>query len=148
MAGTKEAKYPREAATERQTRVQEDEKGMRSDREIGSAVLRHEIQLQNPEPIVEQTCLICCENQTDAVLVPCSHGGLCYACAIRISQQSANCHFCRKVRISAFELVQRFIQIIKIEMADTSGTDFFKILDKYDVLPPQLTAPSLRQPHP
>ncbi len=47
----------------------------------------------------EQGCVICCAKMADAVLLPCNHGGLCFDCANKLSQQSATCHFCRKVVI-------------------------------------------------
>ncbi len=48
--------------------------------------------------IGDQTCVICYAKKTNAVLMPCCHSGLCYECAIKISQNDkAICHFCRKV---------------------------------------------------
>ena len=45
----------------------------------------------------EQICVICYDHNSDSVLLPCCHGGLCFDCAIQVSKQKAVCHFCRKV---------------------------------------------------
>ncbi len=73
---------------------EEDEKGVRSAREV---ISKRDIQLDVSGKVEDQACVICCARKTNAVLMPCCHGGLCYDCAIKISKRKAICHFCRKV---------------------------------------------------
>lgn len=42
------------------------------------------------------SCLICFENQPDAVFMDCGHGGMCYSCATDIFKKTGECHLCRK----------------------------------------------------
>ena len=41
-------------------------------------------------------CQICMSNAADAVLLECGHGGLCYACAVRLLKGTTRaCPLCR-----------------------------------------------------
>jgi hypothetical protein len=44
----------------------------------------------------DKICIICCENQADAVIMGCGHGGVCYKCALESCQKSDKCFMCRK----------------------------------------------------
>ena len=44
---------------------------------------------------VEKTCVTCCENQCNAVIMECGHGGLCYDCALELWKSTGMCHMCR-----------------------------------------------------
>jgi len=44
----------------------------------------------------DKTCIICCENSADAVIMGCGHGGVCYKCALESCQKSDKCFMCRK----------------------------------------------------
>jgi len=43
------------------------------------------------------TCVICFQNNPNAVFMECGHGGLCYKCAIAIFRGSGLCSMCRNV---------------------------------------------------
>lgn len=41
-------------------------------------------------------CMICCENQKDALMVPCGHVSTCMACAqLQMSRHGGECPICR-----------------------------------------------------
>ena len=42
-------------------------------------------------------CSICMENDANAVVMECGHGGICFECALVILDSTAVCHFCREV---------------------------------------------------
>lgn len=52
--------------------------------------------LKNKENDDDKTCIICCENAADAVIMGCGHGGVCYKCALESCQKSDKCFMCRK----------------------------------------------------
>ena len=93
----------------------------KTDRTNFSVINKSEIRIETNGRIEEQQCVICCEAKTNAVLMPCCHGGICYKCAVKIFKQKPVCHFCRKP----------VLQVLKI-CIDEQSTDFFKISDKYD----------------
>lgn len=41
-------------------------------------------------------CLICCNNSSDGVIMPCGHSGICYNCGLKLLEDGKNCHICRK----------------------------------------------------
>lgn len=47
----------------------------------------------------EERCEICCKNESNAILEPCMHGGVCKSCLINILAKKNQCPFCRKVSI-------------------------------------------------
>ena len=53
-------------------------------------------------------CVICLEEVSDAVVMNCGHGGLCFECGTKICESRAErrCHLCRKVIINVNEVVE------------------------------------------
>ena len=45
----------------------------------------------------ETNCAVCFNENSDSMLVPCCHGGICFNCCIEISKNDAKCPYCRKV---------------------------------------------------
>ena len=43
----------------------------------------------------EKVCDMCCENVSNAVIMECGHGGLCYDCSLVLWKATAACHMCR-----------------------------------------------------
>lgn len=73
-----------------------------------SDILRHmssdrckEFLTQNKSSVVkpeDSRCLVCCEAESNTVMMPCGHGGLCQACALLIFEEPvAKCFLCREV---------------------------------------------------
>ena len=52
----------------------------------------------------EKECLICLEQDADAILMDCGHGGVCYNCALEIWKASSECHLCREKIKSVYQL--------------------------------------------
>ena len=46
-----------------------------------------------------ESCVICCKNESNTILDPCMHGGVCRSCLINILQKKSSCPFCRKVKV-------------------------------------------------
>ena len=44
-----------------------------------------------------QNCLICFDNQPDAVFMDCGHGGVCYDCSLDLWKRTGDCFLCRNV---------------------------------------------------
>lgn len=45
----------------------------------------------------EERCEICCKNESNTIIEPCMHGGVCRPCLINILMKKSKCPFCRKV---------------------------------------------------
>ena len=43
----------------------------------------------------ERKCSICCENEANAVLMDCGHGGICINCSNALIRNGGGCHMCR-----------------------------------------------------
>ena len=47
--------------------------------------------------IAIESCIICCINQPEVVLMPCNHGGICMKCVEDLVRRPEFlCHLCRK----------------------------------------------------
>lgn len=46
----------------------------------------------------EKVCFICMERKVDAIVSPCHHGGICFACAKITLEVRNSCYYCREVR--------------------------------------------------
>ena len=53
-----------------------------------------------------EKCLTCMEKISNAVLMNCGHGGICYECATKLLQEVGVCHICR----AKIEIVVRVFQ--------------------------------------
>lgn len=42
-----------------------------------------------------KVCDMCCENPSDAVIMDCGHGGICYNCSLELWKTVGMCHMCR-----------------------------------------------------
>jgi hypothetical protein len=47
----------------------------------------------------EERCEICFKNESNTVIEPCMHGGVCKNCLLNILKKKSQCPFCRKVTI-------------------------------------------------
>lgn len=47
-------------------------------------------------------CMICFDEDSDAIFMDCGHGGVCYDCALEIWKTSNECHLCRKEIVSVY----------------------------------------------
>lgn len=66
---------------------------------------------KTPSEDSNKACVICFENQPDAVLMNCGHGGICHKCAVELWKKTDGlCHLCRKVnhRFFIIELYKFF----------------------------------------
>lgn len=58
----------------------------------------------------DSRCLACCETDSNTVLMPCGHGGLCQACALQIFEEpNARCLLCREVA-SIYQIITDVLQ--------------------------------------
>jgi hypothetical protein len=50
---------------------------------------------ENAEAMEATNCSVCVDAKADSVMIPCGHGGLCNACAIKMWERSKVCYLCR-----------------------------------------------------
>jgi hypothetical protein len=43
----------------------------------------------------QKICEMCCENNCNAVIMECGHGGICYECSLELWKTTGFCHMCR-----------------------------------------------------
>ena len=51
--------------------------------------------IETTEECSQQDCLLCFELKSNAVLMECGHGGLCFKCALDLFNNSRKCFICR-----------------------------------------------------
>ena len=51
--------------------------------------------IQVKEEFKVDRCKICCLNNSNAVVMQCGHGGICFECAVKMWETSRKCHMCR-----------------------------------------------------
>ncbi len=55
-------------------------------------------------------CTVCCTRESDCVVMPCGHAGVCHICAISIFDKNGTCPICRQVRYVNFRIYSRFFR--------------------------------------
>jgi len=65
----------------------------------------------------DKNCVICCVNPSNAVLMGCGHGGVCYNCAVEAWKDRDNCFMCR----------QAISKILKVKVID--GFNVAKVVE-------------------
>jgi hypothetical protein len=88
-----------EVAHTEPTRPQEQQKGIHSDREGERKMKRADIKIEARAQTGDTSCLVCCSEVADAVLLPCCHGGVCFSCAKKLGKPAPHCPFCRRVSL-------------------------------------------------
>ncbi|CAD8094910.1 unnamed protein product [Paramecium sonneborni] len=64
-------------------------------------------------------CIICCEKPSNAVLMNCGHGGICYQCAIQMAQKSKECFLCRQNIQEIYEIAEKDASMLKRVISKT-----------------------------
>lgn len=118
--------------TERESPLQlneNDKTESKSAREASSKIKKSDINLELLKNA--SLCTICFSRSSDAILLPCCHGGICYQCGITLSRQDAHCYYCHK----------SFWQILLIDIRQEQDIDFYRVIDMHNVVQyPCLTA--------
>jgi len=70
-------------------------------------------------------CVICFDSDSDAVYLPCGHGGICYVCAQELLKVKKECHFCRSeirrlIQIEPKEITNNYVKVKNISKIDSS----------------------------
>ena len=71
-----------------------------------------------------QECNICFCNLSDAVSLPCGHGGLCYDCAVKVLRLNTQCSLCRKT----------VKQVLKVDL-NTVFETYIRVLSTTHIVP-------------
>ncbi|CAD8181872.1 unnamed protein product [Paramecium pentaurelia] len=58
-------------------------------------------------------CIICCEKVSNAILMNCGHGGICYQCAVQVAQNQKECFLCRQIIKQIYEIDQNDASMFK-----------------------------------
>lgn len=58
----------------------------------------------NDNSMTKGKCLICFNNDANAVIMECGHGGICCECVKDICYKTQQCYLCRKPINSFFKL--------------------------------------------
>ncbi|CAD8100175.1 unnamed protein product [Paramecium sonneborni] len=78
--------------------------------------------IQKSQDLQQQSnskCIICCENPSNAVLMTCGHGGICYQCAIQMAQKSKECFLCRQTIQEIYEIANKDVSMLKRVISKT-----------------------------
>eukprot|EP00997_Jenningsia_sp_PLL12_P007790 NODE_4471_length_658_cov_47.558292_g3822_i0.p2 GENE.NODE_4471_length_658_cov_47.558292_g3822_i0~~NODE_4471_length_658_cov_47.558292_g3822_i0.p2 ORF type:complete len:75 (+),score=5.37 NODE_4471_length_658_cov_47.558292_g3822_i0:358-582(+) len=61
--------------------------------------------LSNDEqPQAEESCVVCCQRQRNAILIPCGHLALCTVCALDLCDRGQPCPVCRIANPRVFQV--------------------------------------------
>lgn len=72
---------------------------MHKSKNIFKCLIRRSPEIQDKlkrMPTESGRCMICCDRLSDAVLMDCGHGGICFKCGRDILKTRKECHMCRK----------------------------------------------------
>lgn len=75
----------------------------------------------SPKNFIIEKCLICMENDSNAVYMDCGHGGICYLCALKIQSNSGDCHICRSPIAHVLKVVKTsggVLEVVNDELTD------------------------------
>jgi hypothetical protein len=61
----------------------------------------------------ENTCLICWEKESDAILLECGHCGICIQCAQTLWHQTRHCPLCREGFAAIMHIVDRLALMVR-----------------------------------
>ncbi|CAD8171415.1 unnamed protein product [Paramecium octaurelia] len=64
-------------------------------------------------------CIICCEKPSNAILMKCGHGGICYQCAIQMAQKQKECFLCRQIINFIYEIDEKDASMLKRVISKT-----------------------------
>ncbi|CAD8175995.1 unnamed protein product [Paramecium pentaurelia] len=64
-------------------------------------------------------CIICCEKSSNAILMNCGHGGICYQCAVQLAQKQKECFLCRQIIKFIYEIDEKDVSIMKRVISKT-----------------------------
>ncbi|CAD8093205.1 unnamed protein product [Paramecium sonneborni] len=64
-------------------------------------------------------CIICCEKSSNAILMNCGHGGICYQCAMQLAQKQKECFLCRQIISTIYEIDEKDVSILKRVISKT-----------------------------
>ncbi|CAD8082393.1 unnamed protein product [Paramecium sonneborni] len=64
-------------------------------------------------------CIICCEKSSNAILMNCCHGGICYQCAVQLAQKQKECFLCRQIISTIYEIDEKDVSTLKRVISKT-----------------------------
>jgi len=59
--------------------------------------------LDNPNPLTLE-CTICFDKKSDAIILECGHGGICFDCGKQILKRKHICPFCRNPAVAIYKI--------------------------------------------
>jgi len=62
--------------------------------------------------------LICFDNEPDAVIMECGHGGVCYECSLEIWKSTGECYLCR----------EKITQVLQVDLKYKASNNVIKVL--------------------
>ncbi|OMJ86904.1 hypothetical protein SteCoe_11453 [Stentor coeruleus] len=72
------------------------------------------ISIDQSSPGLQKICDMCCENTSDAVIMDCGHGGICYDCSLELWKTVGMCHMCRCDITQVLQIESTEKQIVKV----------------------------------
>ncbi len=57
-----------------------------------------------PQPSLTPECTICYAQKSNAIILECGHGGLCYDCGVRLLKLNHVCPFCRQPAVAVYKV--------------------------------------------
>jgi len=89
------------------------------DQDIIQEVRKSMGSLDNLDSGEKESCFVCENQEADAVVMDCGHGGMCYDCAMLGWQISNKCHICRR-EIKSVLKVKNLPRLDMVKVVDTA----------------------------
>ena len=84
-----------------------------------SSALSPKAEPTSPQGEVSKTslCSMCYENLSNAVLMDCGHGGICYECSLELWKAVGVCHMCRAPIAQVLQIELGLSRVVKVHSA-------------------------------
>ena len=60
-------------------------------------------------------CEMCCDKKSNAVIMDCGHGGICYECSLELWKSTGYCHMCRASITQVLQIEKTKEKVVKVK---------------------------------
>ena len=73
---------------------------------------------------VSESCMVCCEQNANVVLINCGHGGICQRCSASLKSLTNKCHICRAQITDMVEIDNETKQLAQVRCVINKALDW------------------------